>query len=334
VNGGGDGIICPDADRFPLSDGDRHLAAEAGFHLFEVAGRSISDLSTLSQHAVGCLAWGGWYSDEVFVALPRLRVLARCGAGTDNIDMAAASRRGIRVTYVPGASDEEVSDHTIALLVACARKLRVSDQRVRMLEWPSSRDLHPMRRLSGSRLGLVGLGRIASAVSRKATAFGIEVSSFDPFVDTERFVHLGVHRSPSLTALLEGSDYVSLHVPAAAGRAPLIGAAEIAAMKQGAVLINTSRGSLVDSFEVAKALANGHLAGAGLDVLETEPITAGHPILACDSAILTPHSAAFSTEALADIRRQAISDAIAVLNDAEPRFPVEPSDGVELRETV
>jgi D-3-phosphoglycerate dehydrogenase len=317
-----DVIVCPDTGRFPLSEEDRRTTEQAGFRLHEMDGRELQDLRRIGRAAVGCLAWGGWYGEEFFAALPRLRVLARCGAGVDNIDLDSASRHAVRVTYVPGASDDEVGEHAIALMLACFRKLVPSDQAIRRGEWLSSLDLHPIRRLSGSMLGLVGLGRIASAVARKAQGLGMNVIAFDPYVPQATFDALVVRRAETLNSLLSTSDVVSIHMPPLSDQTVVIGADELRAMRPGAILINTSRGRLIDEEALARSLEQGWLGGAGLDVFEIEPLPMRSPLLRCANVVLTPHSAAFSVEALAEIRRRALSDAIAVLQGHEPRDPL------------
>lgn len=315
-------IVCPDVDRFPMTDDDRHRAESAGFRLHEMPGRDLSTLHAVAPQTVASLVWGGWYGEEFFASLPHLKVLARCGAGADNIDIDAAERRGVVVTFVPGASDDEVAEHALALLLACFRRIMPSDRAIRRGEWPSSADLHPMQRVSGSKLGLIGFGRISSAVARKAKALGMDVTSFDPFVQEQAFISHGVHRADTLDDLLRTSDAVSLHMPAPVDQQVVIGDRELAEMKHGAILINTSRGRLVDEDALAQALDSGRLAGAGLDVFNVEPLPADNPLLRSPNVVLTPHSAAFSVQALSEIRRRALSDAIAVLQGQQPRNPL------------
>jgi D-3-phosphoglycerate dehydrogenase len=316
-------IICPDAQRFPMSEADRILAASAGAQLVEIPGRQLADLEKHGAEAVGCLAWGGRYGAELLDVLPRLRVLARCGAGIDNIDLDAARARGVIVTYVPGASDEEVSDHTIALMLACLRDLVSSDAAIRRGEWPSAVELSSIRRVRGTRLGLIGLGRIASAVAAKAACLGAEVAAFDPFVSAESFLDRGVRQVLTLEELLTTSDVISLHMPPLLDGRPMLGPDQIALMRSGAVIINTGRGSLIDEPALCDALRSGHLGAAGLDVFRSEPLDGDSPLLGLRNVVLTPHSAAFSEEALANIRQTALSDALAVLDGRTPSHPIE-----------
>lgn len=316
-------VLCPDADRFPMGDRDRDLAREANVQLIEIDGHDLSHLRKVGQQIVGCLAWSGTYGTDAFEAMPNLRVLARCGSGIDNIDLKAARVRGVIVTFVPGASDEEVSDHTIAMILACLRELVASDAAIRRGEWPSAVQLTSVRRVRGTRLGLVGLGRIASAVAAKATCLGMEVSAYDPFISAQSFEGSGVLQVHSLVDLLERSDVVSLHVPPSPDGRPIIGPNEFRAMRPGAVVINTGRGSLVDGSSLVDALASGRLSGAGLDVFEEEPLPLESALVSFTNVVLTPHSAAFSEQALCDLRQSALSDVIAVLNGQTPIYPVQ-----------
>ena len=315
-------IVCPDADRFPMGDADHHLAAASDLHLIEIHGHGIADFRDQGRDALGCLAWGGTYGPEVMDAMPRLRVLARCGTGIDNIDLAAARERGVVVTNVPGASDEEVSDHTIALMLACLRMVVSSDAAVRRGEWPSAVQLASIRRVRGTRLGLVGFGRIASVVATKAAGLGMEVAAYDPFVSAEIFQRRGVGQAATLVGLLEQSDVISLHLPPSPDGGPILGPDEFHAMRRGAVIINTGRGSLLDEASLHEALSSRHLSAAGLDVFQTEPLPVESQLFGLDNIVLTPHSAAFSEQALSEIRQSALADVVAVLDGRVPVHPV------------
>lgn len=319
-------IAYADAHLFVPTAQDFDTVADAGYRLLPVEGHEAADFAPYSADVVALLAWGGRYDAETFDALPQLRILARCGAGYDNIDVAAAHSRGIAVTYVPGASDHEVAEHTVALLLGAARKITTSDRAVRTGRWPSAAALGVMVRVHGSTLGLVGFGRIAQAVAGKAQSLGMTVLALDPFVDPSAFDDAGVTRIASLTALLGKLEFLSLHTPGDPGRPPLIGAAEFAAMRPGSILINTARGSLVDTDALVQALRSGQIAGAALDVLQPEPVPPGHPLLSLDTVVITPHSAAFSEQALTTLRTRAIGEALAVLSGLPPITPIPRKD--------
>lgn len=319
-------VIYADAHLFPPTSDDHRAAAEAGYELIPVAGHRPVDFQPYGAEAVGLLAWGGPYDSDVFAALPRLRVLARCGAGYDNIGLAAADQRGIALAYAPGASDHEVAEHTVALLLGAARKITASDRAIRGGGWPSSADLAPMRRVHGSTLGLVGFGRIARAVATKAQALGLHVIAYDPFIDASMFAGTDVTPVHQLAELLASVDFVSLHVPGGADHRPLIGATELAAMRSTAMLINTARGSLIDTAALVAALLQGGIAGAALDVVDPEPVPPGHPLLTADNVVLTPHSAAFSEQALAALRTRALAEVFHVLAGRPPLTPIPRKD--------
>lgn len=319
-------VLYADAHLFPPATDDFQVIAAAGYQLTPVQGHRSQDFAPFAGDAVALLAWGGRYDTDIFDALPQLRILARCGAGYDNIDQVAAAQRGITLTYVPGASDHEVAEHTIALLLAAARKITTSDRAVRSGSWPSSAALAPMIRVHGSILGLVGFGRIARAVAGKSTALGMRVLALDPFVDGRTFDEAGVTRAASLLELLARANFVSLHVPGGAADQPLIGAAELSAMRSSAVLINTARGTLVDTDALVQALEQGRIAGAVLDVLDPEPVPRGHPLLTFQNVTITPHSAAFSDQALATLRSRSIQEVLQVLAGRPPITPLPRKD--------
>jgi D-3-phosphoglycerate dehydrogenase len=245
------------------------------------------------------------------------RVVGRYGVGVDNIDVPAATALGIPVTYVPDYCVDEVSEHTLALTLALLRKVAIADRRVRGGEW-SAKALEPIRRIRGLIFGTVGFGRIARAAAAKAAAIGMEVVAHDPFVDADAIAAAGARPAGTLTELLETADVVSLHVPMTAENRHLIGAAELARMRPDAVLVNTARGGLVDTAAVLAALRAGQIAGAGLDVLETEPPTWSEGLADEPNLIVTPHIAFYSEQSLVDLKRKAAEAVAAVLTGAQP----------------
>lgn len=309
--------VLTDADRFPFDAADRDRLAVAGVELVEVTGHdpaTVPDAHVLFVYSLRV-------DDALLSRLPRCRVVARCGTGYDNVDVAAAHRRGIAVTYVPEYGSVDVAEHTIALLLGCARRLPAADAAVRSGHWPSYLELGPMRRLNGRTLGLLGFGRIAREVARMALGLGLHVAAHDPYAPAEQLRAAGV--TPlGFDALLAGADVVSVHLPLTDATRGELGAAEFARMKPGAVLLNSARGALVDTGALVDAVRSGRLAGAGLDVTDPEPLPTGHPLLALPQVVLTPHSAAFAEEGLADLRRTALDDVLLVLGGESPQFPV------------
>jgi len=219
------------------------------------------------------------------------------------VDIAAAAQRGIWVANVPDYCMDEVADHTLMLVLAAMRRLPHMTQQVAQGRWLDP-ELPVVRRLSGRTLGLVGVGRIGERVATRARGFGLRVIAHDPRLDTERATALAIE-PVDLPRLLAASDIVSLHLPLTPDTRHLLRAETFALMRPGSVLVNTSRGGLVDLDALATVLADGVVAAAGLDVLDGEPEPPlGHPLLADPRVIVTPHVAFYSVDAQADLGRR------------------------------
>ncbi|HLE42803.1 MAG TPA: C-terminal binding protein [Methylomirabilota bacterium] len=259
--------------------------------------------------------------DATLIArLRRCRVIGSYGVGYDQIDVAAAATRGITVVHVPDYGTEEVSDHTLCLLLGLARGLPGLQAGLRAGGWDYAAS-GPLRRLRGRTLGIVGLGRIGRRVAAKARPFGLRVLAADPYLPTAVFVEHGVEPRP-LDRLLAESDFVSLHVPLTEETRGLLDARAFRLMRPGACLINAARGPVVDDAALLDALERGHLAGAGLDVLAVEPPPAGHPLLRHPRVLVTPHSAWYTEEAMRDLQRLLAEDVGRVLAGRPARCPV------------
>ena len=259
--------------------------------------------------------------DATLIArLRRCRVIGSYGVGYDQIDVAAAAARGITVVHVPDYGTEEVSDHTLCLLLGVARGLPGLQTGLRGGGWDYAAS-GPLHRLSGRTLGIVGLGRIGRRVAAKARPFGLRVLAADPYLPAEVFAEQGVERRP-LDRLLAESDFVSLHVPLTEETRGLLDARAFRLMKPGACLINAARGALVDETALLEALDDGRLAGAGLDVLAVEPPPAEHPLLRHPRVLVTPHSAWYAEEAMRDLQRLLAEDVGRVLAGCPARCAV------------
>ena len=224
---------------------------------------------------------------ELLAAAPRLKVIGRAGTGVDNIDLAAATRRGVVVMNAPGGNSVSVAEHTVALLLALARQVTDASQSTRAGKWEKKK-YSSGRELFGKTLGVIGTGNIGALVVQRAKAFGMKAIAYDPFLSEEAAAKLGVELLP-LSELLRRSDAVTLHVPFTEQTRNMVGAPQLAAMKPGALLVNCARGGLVDERAVADALRSKHLGGAALDVFENEPPPADHPLFSCENFIATPH---------------------------------------------
>lgn len=255
---------------------------------------------------------------EVIAAGKRLRVIGRAGSGVDNIDLAAATRRGILVVNTPAGSTISVAEHTLALMLVLARHILHADATMKAGQW-AKKQLQGIE-LRGKTLGLVGLGRIGSAVARRARAMEMKVLANDPFVAEEHAASLGV-QLVSLDALLAQADFVSLHVPLTSQTRGMIGPQELAQVKPSARLINTARGGVVDEAALLEALNAGRLAGAALDVFEREP-PGVNPLLTHPRVVATPHIAASTAGAQRGAAVETARQVIDVLAGRAPRYPV------------
>jgi D-3-phosphoglycerate dehydrogenase len=245
-------------------------------------------------------------SAPVLAAASRVRGVVRYGVGLDNVDTTAAVERGIIVARVADYCVEEVADHAWALLLALHRQLPALAAAVASGEWRWQAG-GPIPRLRGRRLGLVGYGRIARAVAQRARASGVEVHANDPNA-AEADVPL-----LALDDLLRASDMLSLHLPLTEETRHLLGARELALLPEGAIVVNTARGPLVDEGALLDALDSGRLAGAGLDVLAREPPEPGHPLRSHPRALVTPHAAWYSEGSILELRRRTAEAAVAIL---------------------
>ena len=246
-------------------------------------------------------SWHGPVANAAVIArLKSCRVIIRNGVGFDTVDTTAAAQAGIPVCNVPDYGTEEVADHALALTLALYRQLFPLDAEAKRLGWKINVQ-HRMRRLNTQTFGIVGLGRIGTAAALRARAFGFRVVFFDPFAPMGVHKALGIERVASLNELLAVADTLSIHCPLTAETRGMIGEREIAAMKPGAFLVNTARGDIVRKAPVFAALRAGHLGGAGLDVVENEPLRTADEA-ATPNLIVTCHAAFCSPEGMVEMR--------------------------------
>ncbi len=257
---------------------------------------------------------------RVIAALPKCRIIAKYAVGVDNIDLPAATAAGIVVANAADYCTEEVSDHAVALIMASARKVMSMDRFVRRGEWAGFTKANPLRRVSQLTLGLVGLGRIARATARKMAGFQMRILAADPYVKGPSVD--GVIEIVPLERLLQESDLISIHVPLMPETRGMIGTAAFKLMKPTAVVINTSRGPVVEQEALITALREKRIGGAALDVVAEEPLPASSPLRDFDSVILTPHTGADSIDSMAHVRRTVVESVSAGLAGYWPPFPV------------
>ncbi|MGH8787135.1 MAG: hydroxyacid dehydrogenase [Cupriavidus necator] len=258
-------------------------------------------------------------------AAPRLAVISNHGTGTDKIAVAHAHACGIPVVSTPAANVRAVAEHTMMLMLAVARGTVLADAATRRSDW-QHRYTAPMHSLYGKTLGIVGFGRTGQIVAQMARAgFGMQVAVWSPRVDEAEVAAHGAARVDTLQALLAVSDVVSLHRPLRPDTQHTIDAAALGAIKPGAILVNTSRGGLVDEPALVDALRSGRLFGAGLDVFEREPLPISSPLATLPNVVLSPHQAGSTQEALADTASQCAAQIIDVLAGRQPEHMLDPS---------
>jgi phosphoglycerate dehydrogenase-like enzyme len=279
--------------------------------------RRPEDMVRLVGDAVAAIVSSDPFTEAVFAAAPRLRVLARLGVGTDSVDIDAATRAGVAVTTTPGLNDQTCADHTLALLLAAIRRITEHDASVRRGEWDRGVDLTPGD-LHGTRVGVVGYGRIGRNVVRRLQGFDAEIKVFDPLASPPADL-----ACPALGELLGWAEVVTLHAPLVDSTRSLIGAPELAAMKPSAILVNTSRGSLIDEQALVQALVSGRIRGAALDVFAHEPPTT-RALLKLPNVVLSPHIGGLSTGAIRAMASECARQVLAVLDGAVPDGVVNP----------
>jgi D-3-phosphoglycerate dehydrogenase len=313
-------MLFTDADEFRPLDGPIDRAAQAGIHVATMAGHEPAEIVARGADCDGLILFRARIDDALLSALPRCKLLARAGAGYDLIDVAAAMRRGVMVTYVPDFCTEEMSDQVLLFVLVFARRLTTLMQAAREHRWLPLNELPPPSRLVGKTLGALGFGRSGQRTAEKARAFGLDILVWTRTPRQADLSRTGA-RSVSFADVL-GCDFVTLHVPLTAGTRGLIGREALHMMKPTSYLINVARGALVDTGALVEALRDGTLAGAGLDVIDPSPLPAAHPLWDLPNVVITSHSAGFSQDAYRQSLRTVIEDTIAFANGLPPRFPV------------
>ncbi len=300
---------------------ERAALAAIGAELICSGARSTAELLAVAHDADLVLSETAVIPRELIEGLWHCQAIVVYAIGLDHVDLAAATEQGILIAYTPGFCAEEVANHAMLFVLACARRLLPLQTKLRNGYWPdwarAEQTLLPMGSLYGERLGLLSLGSIARSLAAKAQVFGLEVVAHDPFVSAEAMRTLGV-QPVSLAELLATSDYLSIHTPLTAQTHHLIGSEQLRQMKRSAFLINTSRGAVIDEAALIHALQAGWIAGAGLDVFENEPPASDNPLLHMENVVATPHTAYCSAGAYRRVRQMAASEAVRVLTGQFP----------------
>jgi len=306
---------------FPNLDPARAVLSKIGAQLSLAEEAKPEAILRVSRDADALMATYAKITAEMIRQMTRCRIISRFGIGVDNVDIPAATERGIVVTKVPDYCIDEVSDHAMALLLSAVRKIPFANSMVHAGKWEMPAVV-PIHRLRGTVLGLVGFGRIPQLVAPKAQSFGMRVVSFDPYVPKDVFERARVE-SVEFRELLKISDYISIHSPLLPETQGLFNADAFRQMKPHAYLINTARGPIVDEAALAQALDGGQLAGAALDVMAKEPPTSS-PLFGRPNVIITPHTSFYSEESLVDLQTKAAEEVVRVLKGEAPKNPVNP----------
>jgi D-3-phosphoglycerate dehydrogenase / 2-oxoglutarate reductase len=302
----------------PLSD-EAEVIQKAGIELQDIRADNEDEIIAKTRDADVAFTVRAAFTRRIFENLPRLKAVVRCGIGYDNIDVDAATDNHVLVVNIPDFCFEEVSNHAIVLLMACAKKLVQMDHLLKTAGWGASRRImEPMGSIWGQTLGIVGCGNIGRMTARKAQCFGLKVIGHDPYVDPNPAKESGIALK-SLSEVMQESDYVSLHPCLNQETFHLIGEKELQMMKPEAYLINTARGSVVDEPALIRALQEKSIAGAGIDVFEKDPIDPDNPLLKMDNVIVTPHSAFYCDASFKRLRISVGQEAVRVARGRWPR---------------
>ncbi len=288
---------------FPTLEPEERVLLPLGIQLQVLSSQDRDGMRAALARADAVLNQFARIDAETIAGMPRCLLIVRYGVGYDTIDVAAATQAGICVANVPDYGTQEVALHAVSLLLALHRRLPQYDAALRHGEWlKGPRVVPPIHRLRGLTVGIVGLGRIGRAVAAYATPFGVHCQAYDPYV-TRRAANDAGAVLVDYRTLLRQSDLITFHTPLTDETRALLGEEELRIMKAGAIVVNTSRGPIVDTVAVARALADGRLAGAGIDVFEEEPLPPDHPLRTTPNTILTPHVAWYSEESTLTLKR-------------------------------
>lgn len=311
-------IIITDCDH-PSVEIEKKILSEIEPELILKTCRTEEDVIAVASDADGIINQYAPITRRVIESLKRCKVIARYGVGVDNIDVEAATEHHIIIANVPDYCVDEVSTHTMALILACARGIAFLDRKIKDKKWDFSL-AKPLFRTQGKTLGLFGLGRIARMVAQKASGFGFKIIAYDPYISK---INGGINLV-EFSQLLTDSDFLSIHVPLTVETKHSFGENELKAMKKTAYLINTSRGPVINEKDLYIALKEKWIAGAALDVMEKEPPDWKDPLLKLENIMITPHISFYSEESYVELKTKVAESVRAVLKGELPRAMVNP----------
>lgn len=311
--------ICITDVRHDSYEIERRILAEIGAEIIPCNCSSPEDIIRNCADADGLLLDLAPCSAEAIHGLQRCKVINRYGAGYDNVDIEAATAKGIQVTYVPDYCMEDVSDHALALMLSCLRQVAYRDRSIRGGKWNLQGQSF---RLTGKTLGVLGFGRIARALVKKCSGFGFaHILAYDPYVSEEVMRNLGAEKA-SMDDVLAQADFLSLHMAVTPETRGMINAQALSKMKPTSILVNVTRGQLVDDEALLDALKQGKILAAGLDTHNQEPLSSGSPFLTLDNVILTDHTAYNTVEGVVELKTKAAQNIVDVLSGRKPVYPV------------
>ena len=308
-------VVITDCDHGDIEE-EKRIFGEIGAELSWLQLKTEEDLVRECKNADGLLVQYAPLTRKVLGQLPRCKVLSRYGVGVDSIDLKAATDFGIIVANVPDYCVDEVAIQAVTLFMALVRKTVFFDQKVRAGHWDFTEG-GPIHRVRGKTMGLVGCGKIGLEVAKMASALGMQVLAFDPYIQKAEGIRL-----VDLDTLLQESDFISIHCPLNESTRHLIGEKAFHQMKKRPLIVNTSRGPIIDGTALIEALKGGLISGAGLDVLEKEPLDPQSPLLGMENVIFSPHMGFYSEESIRELNRRTAENVADVLRGKWPRSVV------------
>jgi D-3-phosphoglycerate dehydrogenase / 2-oxoglutarate reductase len=307
---------------YASTETERRIIEAAGGEFIDAEQLPPGNALELCRDADGVLFRRIDVTREMIAEWQKCKVIVRYGVGTDNVDLEAATEANIIVGHVPSYCVDEVSSHAIALMLACARRVVSTHQRVAQGSWDVHRD-EPIYRIAGKTVGIVGLGTIGTAVARKLSGWGMTILAADPYVEPRNAQELGVELVDFET-LCRRSHFITLHAPLLPETRHLLNAKSLELMPPGAIVVNTARGGLVDSPALLRWLDSGHIAAAGLDVFETEPLPADSPLRRHPRLVVTDHTAWYSEDSQQELQRTAAGEMARVCRGGLPKSVANP----------
>ena len=307
-------VVITDAE-YPSHDIEKKILSKINVELVKFQCKTEEELIKNCKDADALLNQYAKITQNVIKNLDHVKIIARYGIGVDNVNLDTATKKGIFVTNVV-YDICDVSDHTITLMLALTRKLFLIDKSIKKFEWDLKK-FYPINRIKGKTVGIIGLGRVCRQVAKRINCFDVNLLACDPYISSDIFKKYNA-KSVDLDTLLEQSDFVSLHVPLNDETRHMISTIQFNKMKKTAILINAARGGIVDEKALYNALLKKQIAGAGLDVLEKEPIEKDNPLLNFDNVVITPHMGWYSENSVGEVQKIAAEQVLQTLQGKIP----------------